>query len=96
MIRIKWIAVLLVLLAMGCAKEESAVVENLDFDTLTAEFDTFTAGFADANTKTYVDENLRLFWHEKDEISIFTSIVKMPVFSLPIGALEDMAIPYAA
>lgn len=56
---------LLCLLAMSCS------VHELDInDPVTAEDDVFYASF-EPDTKVYVDENVKILWDEKDQISIF-------------------------
>ncbi len=56
---------LLCLLALSCS------VHELDInDPVTAEDDVFYASF-EPDTKVYVDENVKILWDEKDQISIF-------------------------
>ena len=55
----------------GCEKVEQKLKDVLKgAPVFTTSFEEYAF---DEKTKTYVDENLKLLWHESDELSIFTS-----------------------
>lgn len=64
------ILALFVILSIGCSKIEQA-------SDLTKDHKTFVGIYEEASsenqTKTYLDENIKLLWHAADEISIFTT-----------------------
>lgn len=54
----------IITIIIGCKKHEGDILINSD-NLL------FYAGFADEATKTYVDGELKMFWHNEDNISVF-------------------------
>lgn len=63
-------AMSLTLFTAGCAEQIEDNVSGADVSEV-LELPNLTAGFADAGTKTYVEEAKFLRWHEKDQISAF-------------------------
>ncbi|MBE6230030.1 MAG: hypothetical protein E7119_05505 [Bacteroidales bacterium] len=62
--------IIALLILAGCNKEEQPLREvQKGAPVFTASFEEHNLG---ASTKTYLDENVKLLWHEADEISIFT------------------------
>ena len=59
------------LVIASCTKEEKL------FNKVQEEAPVFTSSFEEYNidnkTKTYIDENVKLLWHQADELSIFRS-----------------------
>ncbi|MBE6229342.1 MAG: hypothetical protein E7119_01990 [Bacteroidales bacterium] len=56
------------LLLFGCAKEESQIqLPDIDPNIV------YYANFGDVDTKTYVDANLKQYWENGDNISLFSS-----------------------
>ena len=62
---------LALLILAGCNKEEQPLKEiQKGAPVFTSSFEEYDL---DEKTKTYVDANVKLLWHEADEISIFTT-----------------------
>lgn len=80
--RIQWLLLVVTLFAVGCSKQEIPV------EQMVGKSPVFYAEFADAQTKTYFDEDLNLFWHSKDRLTIFngTTLNRQFEFDGPDGA----------
>ena len=59
-------------MVMGLMLLESCNKHEIDI-LATGNSPVFYASFVDAQTKTYVDENIKLLWHANDQISIFNT-----------------------
>ena len=68
----KLFCILTALLVFASCNKEEQLLEKMNF-----EAPVFTSSFEDydleGKTKTYVDGNVRLLWHEADELSVFTT-----------------------
>ena len=62
----KFYFVLTILLLVGCKKQDEEIFAE-SYSPI------FEASIVDIQTKTYLDGNLKLLWHEGDEISIFNT-----------------------
>lgn len=79
----------IVLSTFGCKQLE------YELETITNS-QTFDAGFADISTKTYVDEDLSMFWHSEDKISVFmeqSSFSEEYIFTGESGSKSGIFVP---
>lgn len=61
---LKWLLMIAVVFAVGCEKEENSIGKEF-------ENPLFEVSFSDIPTKSYVDGELNLLWHNQDQVSVF-------------------------
>ena len=78
---INFLLIMFIALAFGCSKQDSSIIESIE-PTL------YTVGFADQQTRTFVNDDINLLWHESDKLSVFdkSTLNRQFVFQGKTGA----------